>query len=93
MASFQAEFSDHSDREEELEDMLTSTTNKVQIQKIVFNIEDEEATVIPKKIPAKNSSLFEKQKHTIIFKVPVVLHLVQIQKPLLVNQVKLKVVQ
>ena len=46
MASFQAEFSDHSDREEELEDMLTSTTNKVQIQKRVFNIEDEEATVI-----------------------------------------------
>ena len=57
MASFQAEFSDHSDREEELEDMSTSTTNKVQIQKIVSNIEDEEATVIPKKIPAKNSSL------------------------------------
>ncbi|CAB4038713.1 Hypothetical predicted protein [Paramuricea clavata] len=57
MASFQAEFSDHSDREEELEDMLTSTTNEVQIQKRVFNIEDEEATVIPKKIPAKNLSL------------------------------------
>jgi hypothetical protein len=66
MASFQAEFSDHSDREEELEDMLTSTTNEDQIQKRVLTMKMKKPQSFRKKYLPK-IQVFSRSRNTLSF--------------------------